>query len=177
MTDLSTVDLMLLGTLMEHPMNAYEMKKRMENASVKNWAKISTPAIYRNLVGLHRRGYLNSDVVKDGEMPEKTIYTVNEKGKEHFKRLMEMYSESPGMVYIGFTVFVDNLHHLEKQDAEKMLTCLKNKLYAKKKYMELILKQHEGNSCEAKAIIGLYVQMYDLFYRWCGDFEEKYNSK
>ena len=176
MIGLSTVDLMLLGALMEHPMNAYEMKKRMENASVKNWAKISSPAIYRNLISLHKRGYLNAEVVKDSQMPEKTIYTVNIKGKEHFRRLMENYSENPGTVYLNLTVFIDNLKRLDKQDAEKMLATLKDKLYAQREYMKLVLKQHGGSSCEAKAIIGLYVQLYDMLYSWCKDFfKEKYN--
>jgi DNA-binding PadR family transcriptional regulator len=170
MKALSAVDLMLLGSLIDHPMNAYELKKQMENANVKNWVKISSPAIYKNLVRLHHRGYLDAQVVREGEMPEKTIYTVNEKGREHFQRLMESYSEKPGFIYIDFTAFVSNLHHLERPLAEKMLTELQNKLYAKMKYMELVLQQEGGKSGEAKAIIELYIKMYTLFYHWACDF-------
>lgn len=174
---MSGVDLMILGSLMNHSMNAYEMKKKMENANVKNWVKISTPAIYRNLVNLRRRGYLEAEVVRDGEMPEKTIYTVNDKGKSYFYKLMEIYSEEPGMIYINFTAFISNLHHLEKSDAEKMLTKLQNKLYAKKEYMQLVYRQKSSDSEEAKAIIDLYVQMYDLFYRWSCGFQKNFNQR
>jgi DNA-binding PadR family transcriptional regulator len=167
---MSAVDLMLLGSLIDHPMNAYELKKRMENADVKNWVKISSPAVYKNLVQLYKRGYLDAQVVREGEMPEKTIYTINEKGCQYFQRIMETYSEKPGFVYIDFTAFISNLHRLEKPVAEKMLMKLQNKLYAKMKHMELVLQQEGGKSGEAKAIIELYVQMYTLFYHWVCDF-------
>ena len=167
---MSSVDLMLLGSLIDKPMNAYELKKRMENANVTNWAKISSPAIYKNLVRLHQRGYLDSEIVREGEMPEKTIYTVNKKGYQYFQRIMETYSEKPGFVYIDFTAFISNLRHLEKSNAQKMLAELQKKLYAKMKYMELVLQQEGGKSTEAKAIIELYVKMYTLFYQWACNF-------
>lgn len=170
---MSSVDLMLLGSLIEQPMNAYELKKRMENAKMKNWVKISSPAIYKNLVRLHKSGYLNAEVIREGEMPEKTIYTVNEKGHQHFQRIMESYSEKPGFVYIDFTAFISNLRHLEKPDAERMLAELQQNLYAKMKYMELVLQQEGGKSGEARAIIDLYVKMYTLFYQWACDFHLK----
>ena len=167
---MSAVDLMLLGSLMDQPMNAYELKKRMENANVENWVKISSPAIYKNLVRLHQRGYLDARVVREGEMPEKTIYTVNEKGCQYFQRIMESYSEKPGFVYIDFTAFISNLRHLEKPDAERMLAELQKKLCAKMNFMELVLRQEGGKSREAKAIIELYVKMYTLFYQWVSEF-------
>lgn len=167
---MSSVDLMLLGSLMDCPMNAYELKKRMENADVKNWVKISSPAIYKNLVRLYQRGCLDARVVREGEMPEKTVYTINEKGRRYFQRIMETYSEEPGFVYIDFTAFISNLHHLERPVAEGMLTELQTKLYAKMKYMELVLQKKGGKSGEARAIIDLYVQMYTLFYHWACDF-------
>ncbi len=166
----SAVDLMLLGSLMDCPMNAYELKKRMEDANVKDWVKISSPAIYKNLVRLHRRGYLDAEVVREGEMPEKTVYTVNEEGRRHFRRLMEAFAGMPGSVYIDFTAFISNLRHLEKPEAERMLKELQEQLGAKMKYMERVLEREGGKSGEAKAIIGLYVQMYTLFYRWACDF-------
>jgi hypothetical protein len=83
---------------------------------------------------------------------------------------METYSEKPGFVYIDFTAFISNLRHLEKSDAEKMLAELQKKLYAKMKYMELVLQQEGGKSTEAKAIIELYVKMYTLFYQWACNF-------
>ncbi|MCH3916712.1 MAG: PadR family transcriptional regulator [Spirochaetia bacterium] len=167
---MSAIDLMLLGSLIDHPMNAYELKKQMEIARVSNWVKISSPAVYKNLVQLAGRGYLDTKVVKEGEMPEKTIYSVNGKGQKHFQALMETYSQKPGFVYIDFTAFISNLHHLEKPVAEQMLHDLQGKLYVKLKYMELVLEQEGGKSNEAKAIITLYVRMYELFYRWACDF-------
>ncbi len=171
---MSNVDLMLLGSLIDRPGNAYEINKKMENANVKSWVKISSPAIYRNLVNLRRRGYLDAEVTREGEMPEKTISTINSKGKQYFMHLMELYSEEPGPVYINFTAFISNLRHLDRADAENMLANLQNRLYAKREYMELVLRQKGGESGGAEAIISLYVQMYTLFYQWACDFEKKF---
>jgi DNA-binding PadR family transcriptional regulator len=88
---MSTVDLMLLGALMEKPMNAYEMKKTMEFRNIRTWVKLSTPSIYKNLLSLKKKGYLDSKTVKESEMPEKTIYSINEKGRLYFIKLLHHF--------------------------------------------------------------------------------------
>lgn len=173
---MSTIDLMLLGTLIDHPMNAYEMKRKMEDKSVQEWVKISSPAIYRNLVNLCNQGYLDSKFVKDNEMPEKTIYGVNEKGHQYFLYLMEQCSKNPGNVFINFTAFISNLRLLEYNVAIDLLSNLQNNMYEKIKFMKLIHKQHGGDSNEAEAIIRLYIQMYTLFYDWLCNYEENFSK-
>lgn len=73
---MSIINLMLLGFLMEKPMNAYEIKKEVENRNLTWWIKGSSPSIYRNINNLSAKGYINGKVVRDGEMPEKTVYTI-----------------------------------------------------------------------------------------------------
>ena len=91
---MSTVDLMLLGVLTKKPMNAYEMKKEMEIRNIQYWIKISSPSIYKNLVKLYKQGYIDGKTVRDGEMPEKTIYSINEKGREYFMHVRIMSDHS-----------------------------------------------------------------------------------
>lgn len=167
---------MLLGSLIDRPMNAYEMKRKMEDESIQEWVKISSPAIYRNLVNLCNQGYLDSKIVKDNEMPEKTIYSINEKGYQYFICLMEQCSRDPGNVYINFTAFINNLRQLEYDVAIDLLSDLQNKMYDKIEFMELIHKHQGGISNESEAIIRLYVQMYTLFYHWLCDFHENFSK-
>lgn len=169
---MSTVDIMLLGNLISQPMSAYEMKKKMEEMNVRRWTKISTPAIYKNLVLLHRRGYLDAEVVRDGEMPEKTAYTVNEKGHRHFLNLMEQLAQNPGPVYIDFTTFVANLNKVDHSRSVMMMEELYENLCIPLKILNLSLEKKE-NTPEANAVIGLYRDIYRLLCNWAKSYIEK----
>lgn len=173
---MSTVNIMLLGILMKKPLNAYEMKKKMESMNIRRWTKISTPAIYKNLVNLHRRGYLDAEIIRDGEMPEKTVYTVNEKGRKYFVSLMEHLVQNPGTVYIDFTAFVAHLNKLDHSDAVRMLEELLENLNGTLLVLNDSFHQKESLP-EASEIIGLYRDMYRLFCSWTSNCLQKMKEK
>lgn len=172
---MSTVDLTLLGILMNKPLNAYEIKKRMEFMHIRRWTKISSPAVYKNLVNLHRRGYLDAETVREGEMPEKTVYTVNEKGKMHFRSLMEKLSQNPGTVYIEFTTLIAQLNKLEKPEALRMLSELEENLTLTLEGLHAAQKGWEEFP-EANAIIGLYADMNELFCNWVRQYRQRFSN-
>jgi len=167
---MSTADLMLLGMLIGCPSNAYELVGRMEEANMRTWAKISPPTVYKNLVRLCAQGYLDAAVIREGGMPEKTVYTVNERGLRYFGEEMEAYAMRPPTVYIDFAAFFDNLHHLDRSDAERLLEEMREGLRDKENRMRAMLRQQGGKSQEAKAIIELYAETYSLFYTWACSF-------
>lgn len=175
---MSTVDLMLLGALMEKPMNAYEMKKAMEYRNIQAWVKISSPSIYKNLIMLRKKGYLNAEIVKEGEMPEKTIYSINENGRNYFMQMMEKYSEEPGMIYIDFAAFVANLYHIEPVKGLKMVKSLCNELAKEKKIIQSNIEmKKEFVPLYALSILELYDNMYTLFLDWIKKIEQDMAEK
>lgn len=172
---MSTVDLMILGALMKKPMNAYELKKEMELKDVKKWIKISSSSVYKNLVILYKKGLINGENIKEGEMPEKIVYTINEKGKEYFMQLMKKYSEDPGNIYIDFAAFIANLRNVDKEIGIKMISNLQNKLFIKVKYTERVLHDEEAQSTfVSKSLIQLYLETYKLFYNWSEEFKKSF---
>ena len=70
----TSIEIMILGALIERPMSAYEMDKTLEERNVRRWIRISSPSVYRNVIRLCDEGYADGVVVKEGEMPEKTVY-------------------------------------------------------------------------------------------------------
>lgn len=175
---MSTIDLMLLGALMEKPMNAYEMKKNMEARNIKAWVKISSPSIYKNLITLNKKGYLDNEVVKEGEMPEKTIYRINEKGRNYFVKMMEKYSEEPGMIYIDFVAFAANLHNVSPDMGLAMINNLRNNLFEARKVIKSnIDAKKEFVPFYAISILELYDKMYSMFYEWFEEIADDFTEK
>lgn len=169
---MSVIDLMLLGFLKEKPMNAYEIKKTAEARNLTWWIKASYPSMYRNINKLAKAGYIDGEVVKDGEMPEKTIYTINEKGETKFLALMNEYAQEPERIYLNFTAIISNLGKVDKKTGEQMIDDLYLKFYKTGTVMKSI--EHIYDKYEAKAVIQLNIQIYDLFCSWLEEFKDKF---
>ena len=58
---------MLLGLINQRPLNPYEIIKQLQIMNVHRWYNIA-----------------NGSVEKDGNMPDKTIYSLTDKGKQEF---------------------------------------------------------------------------------------------
>jgi DNA-binding PadR family transcriptional regulator len=174
---MSTVDLMLLGVLMQRPLNAYEMKKEMERRNIADWIKISSPSVYKNLIKLCKSGLVDGKTVREGEMPEKTIYTINARGKKHFMRLMRKYAEEPEKVYIDFAAFIANLAQVDHKTGIELLGALQQVLVEKR---DAVIEQRdalEGISAYGTAIVSLYERMYGVFCEWSEEFAAQYAAR
>lgn len=173
---MSTIDLMLLGVLMQKSMNAYEMKKEMEQRNINRWVKISSPSVYKNLVKLYKSGYIDGETIREGEMPAKTIYTINEEGRNYFMQLMHQYSENPGTIYVDFCAFISNLYYVDHETGLKMIEMLQDRLALKRDTVENRLELMNGVSFYGTSVITLYSQMYTVFCNWLEDFKKQYND-
>lgn len=171
---MSTIDLMLLGVLVKEPMSAYDMKKVMERRRIQDWIKISSPSVYKNLLKLCSRGYLDSTTVRDGDMPEKRVYTINDRGRRYFLRLMERYSRNPGTLYVDFAAFIANLANLDRDAAVRMVDDLEESLALKLAGVKDQLARMDGVSFYGAAIVDLYSRMYEVCTTWAAEFKRRY---
>jgi Predicted transcriptional regulators len=168
---MSVINLMLLGFLMEKPMNAYEIKKEVENRNLTWWIKGSSPSIYRNVNNLSNKGYIDGKVVREGEMPEKTIYTINANGKQYFSELMKKYSNEPPQVYFDFAAVISNIGKVDQETGKLLIDNLCSAFDKNRS----ILKSVENNykPIQAKSVVQLAEEMYDLFCVWLKKLEEE----
>lgn len=73
---------MLLGLIYEKPRNAYEIIKRLNYMNVKWWFHIADSTVYATLKALEKKEYILGAAEKVGNMPDRTVYRLSEKGKD-----------------------------------------------------------------------------------------------
>lgn len=77
---MATIDLIVLGILKKEPMGAYDIQKLVEYRNISKWVKISTPSIYKKAIQLEEKGFIKGEIVKEGKMPEKAVYSLTDEG-------------------------------------------------------------------------------------------------
>ncbi len=176
---MSTIDLIILGILLDKKMNAYELANFIEDRGIDKFLKVSVPAIYKNCKRLYQSGYLNGQRVREGEMPEKLVYSINKKGKEHFHDLMKYYSSSmhhdPTPFFIDFNSFLWHIEKLEMSEAIEMLENLQFQLLGIKKW--IVQHEKEAQSSEpfsSRMIIKQYRMMIATLVIWVRETIEDY---
>jgi len=172
----SSIDLIILGQLMSGPKSAYQMKKELETWNVSHWVKISAPTVYKNLVKLHKKGFLDAQIVREGEMPEKRVYHINGAGSEYFLKLMKECSEKLGEIYFDFSAFVVNLSRLEKGTGAAMIENLKEQFRVKEAMLDRTLDEHGDIHFIGRSIIVLYKELFSLLHRWADDLSRGYEK-
>ncbi len=175
---MSTINLMLLGLLLDKSMSAYEIAQILDS-HIGRLIKISAPAVYKNIKKLHKDGYCTVEVVKEGEMPEKKIYSITEEGKTYFFELMRYYSENLKDHYFDFNAFLIHLDKVDKQSGLKMLENLEKQFCDAYTWMT----QHEEEAIAAgvtfsqRIIIKQYRMIFSTFVEWSKEVVEEYRRE
>ena len=175
---LSSINLIILGYLQNKEKSAYEMVKDFDKWNLSKWLKISTPSIYKNIIKLCDNGYLNSRTVKEGEMPEKTLYSMNDKGNLYFNELMEESSNHIGNIYLDFNAFLVNVENLPEEKRKEYLNNFKNKADERRAFVESVYnheKQHSEKNGSEFLILDLYNEFYKILDKWSEKVYNHYN--
>ena len=141
---MATIDLIVLGILKKESLSAYDIQKIVESRNIYKWVKISTPSIYKKVIQLEKKGYMKGDVVKEGNMAEKTVYSLTEAGEKQFEKLMLEIASKPVRIFLDFNAVIVNLDSLPKEKQKSCLTEIENNMETLKGYIEenISLKEH-----------------------------------
>lgn len=175
---MSHIDLIILGYLQSGEKSAYDMVKEFETWNLRYWLKISDRAIYKNIIQLSENGYLDSRTIKESEMPEKTIYSINEKGLARFNELMEYSSSHIGNFYFDFNAFLCNLDRLPDDKKTQFIRNFRQNIV---KCVDLMNSSYQNqlNNNEkphsASLLLDLYKDFYDLLDKWSEKLLEHYD--
>jgi len=80
-------ELVLLGLLMDGPKHGYQLKKLMEKIHGL-FATMDTKSIYYPLKVMEKQGLITKEVDREGNRPERSVYSVTSRGKMRFFKLL-----------------------------------------------------------------------------------------
>lgn len=141
---MATIDLIVLGMLKKEPMSAYDIQKLVEYRNISKWVKISTPSIYKKAIQLEEKGFIKADIVKEGKMPEKAVYSLTKTGEKEFERLMSEISTKPIHIFLDFNAVIVNLDSLPPDSQKSCIENIKKNISTLKLYLNENLRLKEN---------------------------------
>lgn len=131
---------MLLGLIYSEPLNAYEIIKKLQYMRVKDWYEIADSTVYATIKSLEKKSLIVGKTQKDGNMPDKTVYTLTDTGLLELKKTLKTYIENFEYDLVPYLIAVFFIRVFDRQEA---ISILSNRLRYLKKANTEILKQIE----------------------------------
>ena len=174
---MSTIDLIILGSLCQNPKSAYDLQKQIEARNLSRWVKIGSFTVYKKVVQYETKGYVTSKTEKNGNMPEKTIYTITPMGEKTFKELMLKFSLTETRVFLDFNAVIVNLALLDDNAASECLTNIRNSIHNTKMQISEQLPVHKDIPIYGQTILEQQAMLLEVLEKWEESFEQQLIEK
>lgn len=79
-------DLVLLGLILEKERSGYDIITEISSRELDRWANLSTSTVYNRLTTLEKNECIQGRAERDGNRPERMVYTITEKGKDVLRK-------------------------------------------------------------------------------------------
>lgn len=173
---MSSIDLVILGIVLEKPQSAYDIQKDVEYHHFPRWTKVSVPSIYRKVLQLDEKGYLQSNIVKGDRFADKAVYSITDKGRQYFRELMDFYASQPIPVQFDFNVVITNLNKMEKADALNLISHLRSTISMSLQNVNEYASEYADIPLGGRAIFHQQRLLYTSLLEWLNDFEEQFKG-
>lgn len=118
---LSKLATLILGILSEKERNPYDITKMLKELQTKKWLPMADSTVYATINNLKKKGLIVGRTEKEGNLPEKTIYSITDIGKEELKNSVLQHLEEDSSSSSGFDIGILLMHNLSKQEIQIML--------------------------------------------------------
>lgn len=169
-----TIDLIVLGMIKEKEQSAYELQKNVEYRNISKWVKVSTPSIYKKVIQLEEKGYIKGNLSREGNMPEKSIYHITEKGDKYFLELMKKISAQMVNVFLDFNAVIINMAMLSKNEGKEIIDNIETEIDKYKNVVSKLKMERKNIPICAKSIINQQVLLSEALNDWINDFGKLY---
>ena len=158
----------ILGIIQKHPVNAYELIKMLSRFQLKDWYDIADSTVYATLKSLEKKQYITGRVQKDGNMPDKTVYSLTDAGTKEWNTAIKFFLTHFDYDLIPFMIAS---FFAESIGVDEAIKCLEERLDYLKKNSKGLTRQIEELEVEKDIpyyVIG-NVQHIPFFY-FAGEF-------
>ena len=173
---MSSIDLVILGIVLEKPQSAYDIQKDVDYHHFSRWTKISVPSIYRKVIQLNEKGYLNSDIVKGDKFADKAVYSITDKGRSYFEQLMDTYASEEVSLLFDFNVVITNLNKMDKEKALDLVKKLRKSIATSAKSNEGYAVNYADIPLVGKTIFEQQGLLYQALLEWLDTFESQFKE-
>ena len=171
---MSAIDLIVLGMIKEKEQSAYDLQKNVEYRNISKWIKVSTPSIYKKVVQLEEKGYIKGNVSKEGNMPEKSIYHITEKGNKYFLELMKKISAQMVNIFLDFNAVIINLEMVSPLERKELTENIEYQIRQFQKAVSGLEKERTDIPFTGKTILKQQVLLSEALNKWIENFRELY---
>lgn len=174
---MATIDLIVLGMLKKESLSAYDIQKLVEYRNISRWVKISTPSIYKKVIQLEEKGFIKGNIVKEGKMPEKAVYSLTDAGEQQLEKLMLEISRKPVHIFLDFNAVIVNLASLTPEDQKLCLTNIEENVKILKAYLSenISQKQNESGIPETgKAVLQQQFVLAEAIENWISSLKDSF---
>ncbi|MCX8131674.1 MAG: PadR family transcriptional regulator [Clostridia bacterium] len=157
---LPKVSVLILGIIDEKPINPYEINKLLNAINIKKWFPVAPSSVYATIRNLQKSGLIAGEARKEGNTPEKTIYSISEEGRRVLKDSIREYLASTELDHIKDNIACMMICHLPKDEAYAILKQKHEKL----KYGLLGLKKQIDGFSQSLELppVAILVQKYNI---------------
>ena len=138
---LSKTSTMLLGIINTEPLNAYEIIKKLQLMNIKSWYEIADSTVYATIKTLEKKSYILGKVQKDGNMPDKTVYSITDKGKDE---LMKTIKNAIVQFNYDTNIFAVAAFFIMNLNKDERIELLQKRILLLNKYLDGINQQIES---------------------------------
>jgi DNA-binding PadR family transcriptional regulator len=132
-----SVRLFILGLLKQQDAHGYELKKKLEEWGMENWANLNWSSVYHALRQMEKEGLIEKKkVVENHNRPAKAVYSILESGKQEFFRLLRETSTLVAVEKNPIYIALMYLHELPDDEKVDLLTQRLTKLQHLQKQVE-----------------------------------------
>ena len=170
---MSTIDLIILGSLYQSPKSAYELQKQIEDRHLARWVKIGSYTVYKKVIQYEKKGFVFSETKKNGNMPEKTVYTLTSNGKTKFRELMSKFSLGETRIFLDFNAVIVNMSLLDDTDFNKCMNNIKDSIQNTKNQIQEQMSRHKEMTILGQMILEQQYMLLETLEKWDKIFEQK----
>lgn len=170
---MSTIDLIILGSLLQSPKSAYDLQKQIEARNLSRWVKMGSFTVYKKVIQYEAKGYVTSKSEKNSKMPRKTIYTITPSGEKKFEELMFKFSSTETRVFLDFNAVIVNLALLDDDAAGECIAHIRESIQNTKMQISEQLPTHKDIPLYGRTILEQQAMLLDTLEKWEEQFERQ----